>query len=163
MDDANVWWCPSSMYCPSPGMTRPSLRSSHRYTGTFISSPTPAVASFNLRLSRSTLSLIELGTPSRLGPASFASAVRSTTQSLPLLPTATWGAGAAVAILAAILAAPAGTFGAVVAAGAAAAVCAWFSTRKLGGYTGDTLGAAQQVAEILALAAIAAALSHPMD
>jgi len=95
MDDANVWWCPSSMYCPSPGMTRPSLRSSHRYTGTFISSPTPAVASFNLRLSRSTLSLIELGTPSRLGPASFASAVRSTTQSLPLLPTATWGAGAA--------------------------------------------------------------------
>ncbi len=76
---------------------------------------------------------------------------------------ATWGAGAAVAILAAILAAPAGTFGAVVAAGAAAAVCAWFSTRKLGGYTGDTLGAVQQVAEILALAAIAAALSHPMD
>ena len=76
---------------------------------------------------------------------------------------ATWGAGAAIAIIAASLAAPDGTFAAVVAAGAAAIVCAWFAARKLGGYTGDTLGAAQQAAELFALAAIAAALALPME
>ncbi len=75
----------------------------------------------------------------------------------------TWGAGVAIAIIAASLAAPGGTLGAVFLSGAAAAVCSWLAARKLGGYTGDTLGAAQQAAEIFALTAIAAALALPMD
>ena len=55
----------------------------------------PIVASFSRRLSRCTLSRTLDGTPNRLGPVSSASAVRNTTQSLPLLPTATCAAGAA--------------------------------------------------------------------
>jgi len=35
----------------------------------------------------------------------------------------------------------------------------WFARRNLGGYTGDVLGAAQQAAELFALAVIAGAVT----
>ena len=70
-----------------------------------------------------------------------------------------WGLAVLLAAIAAAMAAPAGWFICVIAALLAALVTGWFCRARLGGYTGDTLGAAQQVAEFAALAAIAAAMS----
>ena len=65
--------------------------------------------------------------------------------------------GAALLVAAAIsaIAAPAGWLICLVAAGAGAVLIAWFARRNLGGYTGDVLGAGQQVAELFALTMIA--------
>jgi adenosylcobinamide-GDP ribazoletransferase len=49
---------------------------------------------------------------------------------------------------------------AALAVGATAVLAARWLQRRLGGYTGDTLGAAQQVAEIVAYLALGAALGH---
>jgi len=57
------------------------------------------------------------------------------------------------------MAAPAGWFICVIAALLSALVASWFCRTRLGGYTGDTLGAAQQMAEFAALAVIAASIS----
>src|SRR5262249_40044665 len=46
---------------------------------------------------------------------------------------------------------------AIAAGAAAAALSAWLCARAFGGQTGDTLGAAQQAAEVAAMLAIAAA------
>ena len=49
---------------------------------------------------------------------------------------------------------------AAVAAAAGAALISWFARRNLGGYTGDVLGAAQQIAELLALPVIASVIAE---
>ncbi|CAN0486835.1 unnamed protein product [Laminaria digitata] len=72
---------------------------------------------------------------------------------------AIWGAGLLLAAVIAAIAAPGGWFACLIAAAAGAAIVAWFARRNLGGYTGDVLGAAQQVAELLALAMIASAIA----
>ena len=69
--------------------------------------------------------------------------------------------GVLLAAVIAIFAAPAGWLSCLVAAAAGAAITAWYAQRKLGGYTGDVLGAVQQVAEVFALALIAAAVTEP--
>ena len=74
--------------------------------------------------------------------------------------TATWSAGLGIALLIALFAAPAGFVPAVAGTAAAAAVVAWFARRVIGGYTGDVLGAVQQVSEAAALALIAAAVTE---
>lgn len=74
--------------------------------------------------------------------------------------TATWTAGLGLALLIALVAAPGGFLSAVVGVAAAAAFVAWFARRMIGGYTGDVLGAVQQVAEAAALALIAAAVTE---
>ena len=71
-----------------------------------------------------------------------------------------WAGGIALAALIAIFAAPGGWFACLVAAAAGAVLVAWFEQRTIGGYTGDVLGAVQQIAEILALALIAAAVTE---
>ena len=66
-------------------------------------------------------------------------------------------------LLAAVIAAiasPAGWLQCLVAAAAGAALIAWFARRNLGGYTGDVLGAAQQVAELFALTIIASFIAE---
>lgn len=73
---------------------------------------------------------------------------------------ANWGAALLLAAAIAAIAAPAGWFSCLVAAAAGAALVAWFARRNLGGYTGDVLGAAQQVAEIFALAIIASVIAE---
>ena len=72
-----------------------------------------------------------------------------------------WTGGVLLAAVIAIFAAPAGWLSCLVAAAAGAAITAWYAQRKLGGYTGDVLGAVQQVAEVFALALIAAAVTEP--
>lgn len=59
----------------------------------------------------------------------------------------------------AAIAAPAGWLICLIAAAVGAAIIAWFAGRNLGGYTGDVLGAAQQVAELFALTIIASAIA----
>ncbi|MEC7490018.1 MAG: adenosylcobinamide-GDP ribazoletransferase [Pseudomonadota bacterium] len=62
----------------------------------------------------------------------------------------------AVAIV--LAAAPAGWFVALLAAATATIIAGCYLSRSIGGFTGDTLGATQQVAELLVLAAIAGAI-----
>ncbi|MAM68267.1 MAG: adenosylcobinamide-GDP ribazoletransferase [Rhodospirillaceae bacterium] len=71
-----------------------------------------------------------------------------------------WGLAVLLGAVAAAMAAPSGWFICVIAALLAALVTGWFCRARVGGYTGDTLGATQQVAEFAALAAIAAAMSR---
>ena len=71
---------------------------------------------------------------------------------------AVWAGGLLIAVLVVVLAAPGGWFTGVLGAAAGAALVGWFAARSLGGYTGDTLGATQQTAEIFALAFIAAVI-----
>jgi len=70
-----------------------------------------------------------------------------------------WGLAVLLGVVAAAMAAPAGWLICVIAALLAALVTGWFCRARLGGYTGDTLGAAQQMAEVVALAAITASIS----
>ena len=69
-----------------------------------------------------------------------------------------WGGALLISLLICPLAAPADWLGAMIAAVLGASVIGWFAHRNLGGYTGDVLGASQQVAEIFALAVIAGAV-----
>lgn len=62
------------------------------------------------------------------------------------------------ALLPFLLVAPATAIWMLLAAGVAAAATAWFASRKLGGVTGDVLGAVEQVAEAAALLAAARAV-----
>jgi len=71
----------------------------------------------------------------------------------------TWGLAVLLGVVAVAIAAPAGWVICVIAALLAALVAGWFCRARLGGYTGDTLGATQQMAEFSALAAIAASIS----
>ena len=71
---------------------------------------------------------------------------------------ASWGGALLLAALFCVLAAPADWFECLVAATLGAALTGWFAQRNLGGYTGDVLGAAQQVAELFALSVIAGAV-----
>ena len=69
------------------------------------------------------------------------------------------GAGLALCLLiAAICLGPLPAIAAFLAAGIAVIIMAWLARRQIGGYTGDVLGASEQVAEITALAAITAIL-----
>jgi len=70
-----------------------------------------------------------------------------------------WGGALLLAVVIALLAAPADWFGCVVAAALGVALIGWFARRNLGGYTGDVLGASQQAAELFALAVIAGAVT----
>lgn len=72
---------------------------------------------------------------------------------------ATWGSALLLAAVISAIAAPAGWFICLIAAAAGAALISWFARRNLGGYTGDVLGAGQQVAELFALTAIASAIA----
>ncbi|MAI49817.1 MAG: adenosylcobinamide-GDP ribazoletransferase [Rhodospirillaceae bacterium] len=65
-----------------------------------------------------------------------------------------------VAAVIAAIAAPAGWLICLAAAIAAAVLIAWFARCNLGGYTGDVLGAGQQVAELLALTMIAGVIAE---
>ncbi|MFT5485188.1 MAG: adenosylcobinamide-GDP ribazoletransferase [Paracoccaceae bacterium] len=60
----------------------------------------------------------------------------------------------------AALAAPAGWIVCLIAAAMGAVLIGWFARRNLGGYTGDVLGAAQQVAELFALTMIASVIAE---
>ena len=74
---------------------------------------------------------------------------------------ALWAAGIGLALAVAIL--PAGIgLAAAVAAGAGAAAVALLARRQIGGVTGDVLGAAEQVAEVAALAVAAAYLTSAL-
>lgn len=67
--------------------------------------------------------------------------------------------GLAIAGLVALLLLPLGAaLAAILAAALAWAVIAWLARRQIGGHTGDVLGAGEQVAECLVLAALAAAV-----
>jgi len=68
----------------------------------------------------------------------------------------TWSAAVLGGLTAAVLLGPATGFGALAAAVAAVAAIAALAQRRIGGYNGDTLGAAQQVAEITILIVISA-------
>lgn len=72
----------------------------------------------------------------------------------------TWGSALLLAAAICAIAAPAGWFACLIAAAAGAALVSWFARRNLGGYTGDVLGAAQQVAELFALTVIASAIAE---
>jgi adenosylcobinamide-GDP ribazoletransferase len=69
-----------------------------------------------------------------------------------------WGSALLLAGGICAIAAPAGWFVCVIAAAVGAALVSWFARRNLGGYTGDVLGAAQQVAELFALTMIASVI-----
>lgn len=71
-----------------------------------------------------------------------------------------WGSALLLAAAISAIAAPAGWFACIIAAAAGAALVSWFARRNLGGYTGDVLGAAQQVAELLALTVIASIIAE---
>ena len=73
---------------------------------------------------------------------------------------ATWGSALFLAAVICVLAAPAGWFTCLIAAAAGAALISWFARRNLGGYTGDVLGAAQQIAELFALTVIASVIAE---
>tara|TARA_R110000868_G_scaffold2930_6_gene19962 strand:+ start:13909 stop:14697 length:789 start_codon:yes stop_codon:yes gene_type:complete len=73
---------------------------------------------------------------------------------------AAWGGALLLAVAIAAVAAPGGWFACLVAAAIGAALIGWFAQRNLGGYTGDVLGAAQQVAELFALTAIASVIAQ---
>ena len=75
-------------------------------------------------------------------------------------PTASgWGGALLIAVIVTMLAAPADWLGCLIGAAFGAALIGWFAQRNLGGYTGDVLGASQQVAELFALAVIASAVT----
>ena len=74
--------------------------------------------------------------------------------------TAAWGGALLLAAVICAVAAPAGWLMCLIAAGAGAALIAWFAHRNLGGYTGDVAGAAQQVAELFALTVIASVIAE---
>ena len=61
------------------------------------------------------------------------------------------------AVIAFVVLVPVTAVAALVAAAGATAVVAWIGYRALGGHTGDILGAAQQMAEVAVLVAVAAA------
>jgi adenosylcobinamide-GDP ribazoletransferase len=73
---------------------------------------------------------------------------------------ANWGIALFLAAAIAAIAAPAGWFICLIAAAVGAVLIAWFARRNLGGYTGDVLGAAQQVAELFALTIIASVIAE---
>ncbi|MGB0632105.1 MAG: adenosylcobinamide-GDP ribazoletransferase [Alphaproteobacteria bacterium] len=76
------------------------------------------------------------------------------------VPTAgVWGGALLLAVVITLLAAPADWLGCLIAAALGAALIGWFAQRNLGGYTGDVLGASQQMAELFALAVIAGAVT----
>lgn len=70
-----------------------------------------------------------------------------------------WAGGLLIAGIVVALVAPGGWATCLIGALAGALLVGWFAERQLGGYTGDTLGAVQQVAELIALAFIGAAIS----
>jgi adenosylcobinamide-GDP ribazoletransferase len=74
-------------------------------------------------------------------------------------PASVWGSALLLAFLICLLAAPTAWLSCLIAAVLGAAFMGWFAQRKLGGYTGDVLGASQQIAELLALAVIAGAIT----
>ena len=67
------------------------------------------------------------------------------------------GGALLLALIICVLASPTEPMSCLVGAAVGAGIIAWFAQRKLGGYTGDSLGASQQIAEIFALAVIASA------
>lgn len=71
-----------------------------------------------------------------------------------------WGSALLLAAGICAIAAPTGWFACTIAAAAGAALVSWFARRNLGGYTGDVLGAAQQVAELFALTVIASVIAE---
>lgn len=71
-----------------------------------------------------------------------------------------WGSALLLAAGICAVAAPAGWFACLIAAAAGAALVSWFARRNLGGYTGDVLGAAQQVAELFALTVVASVIAE---
>ena len=71
-----------------------------------------------------------------------------------------WSMALLLAAAIAAIAAPAGWLTCLIAAAVGAALIAWFARRNLGGYTGDVLGAAQQVAELFALTIIASVIAE---
>jgi len=73
---------------------------------------------------------------------------------------AVWGSALILAAVICATAAPTGWFACLIAAAAGAALVSWFARRNLGGYTGDVLGAAQQVAELFALTVIASVIAE---
>ena len=73
---------------------------------------------------------------------------------------ANWIIALLLAAAIAAIAAPAGWLSCLIAAAIGAALIAWFARRNLGGYTGDVLGAAQQVAELFAMAVIAGVIAE---
>jgi adenosylcobinamide-GDP ribazoletransferase len=73
---------------------------------------------------------------------------------------AAWGGALLLAAVICAVAAPAGWLMCLIAAAAGAALIGWFAHRNLGGYTGDVLGAAQQVAELFALTVIASVIAE---
>jgi len=69
-----------------------------------------------------------------------------------------WFTAIIIGVLIHLIAAPGGWFVSLVAAVLGAAIGSWYINRRVGGYTGDTLGAVQQVIELLVLAIIAGAI-----
>lgn len=65
-----------------------------------------------------------------------------------------WCGGLALAVLIVILSAPAAWLMCLIASVLGAFIMFWISEKKIQGYTGDSLGASQQMSELLALAAI---------
>lgn len=70
-----------------------------------------------------------------------------------------WGGALVLGALICAIAAPAGWVACLVAAAVGAVLVGCFAHRNIGGYTGDVLGAGQQVAELFALTAIASAIA----
>ena len=68
--------------------------------------------------------------------------------------------GAALAFLVLMTPAGAGVFVVLIAGGLGAFVVGWIALRQIGGYTGDVLGAGQQIAETAALVAASAVIPH---
>lgn len=73
---------------------------------------------------------------------------------------ATWCIALLVAAAISAIAAPAGWLICLIAAAIGAALIGWFARRNVGGYTGDVLGAGQQVAELFALMMIASVIAE---
>ncbi len=68
--------------------------------------------------------------------------------------------GAALALLVLMTPAGAGVFVVLIAGGLGAFAVGWIALRQIGGYTGDVLGAGQQIAETAALVAACAVIPH---
>ena len=69
-----------------------------------------------------------------------------------------WFSAIIIGVFIHLIAAPGGWFVSLVAAALGTAICGWYICRRVGGYTGDTLGAVQQVTELLVLALISGAI-----
>ena len=65
-----------------------------------------------------------------------------------------WCGGIALAVFIVILSAPAAWLMCLITAVLGAVIIAWISEKKIQGYTGDSLGASQQISELFALAII---------